>query len=169
MVGEGAVEALLAMLQDYANARTKFLAQIGRPSSCRDPLAEFSEVLVARLLDARCAERRDQKGFDLVRRNNRRVQVKYLSNPDWNWRNEHSIDFTDGCDDYALVVVVGFRVEVVLIFPRESIGQVYTALGKRHQGQGSKLLFTRRNCEVILEQPSTFQELGVEVYRLGFG
>jgi len=168
-VSASAVEDLLALLQDYARARAEFLAQIERPTSCRDPLAEFSEVLVARLLNAECAGRRDQKGFDLIRPDNRRVQVKYLSNPDWNWRNEHTIDFTGGCDDYALVIIVDFRVEAVLVFPRESIARVYTVLGKRHRGQGSRLLFTRRNCEVILESPAKFQELGVEVYRLGLG
>ena len=81
------VSELLDAFRVYADARLKFLSQIGRGASCRDPLAEFSEVLVACLLNAKPADSRVQKGYDPIRPNGRRVQVKYLANPQHPWVN----------------------------------------------------------------------------------
>lgn len=43
------VHEILQAYQTYARARLAFLAAIATHSSCRDPLAEFSERLVAQL------------------------------------------------------------------------------------------------------------------------
>jgi hypothetical protein len=43
---------LVAALEQYRNARQHFLALLGLPMSNRDPLAEFSEHLVAALTGA---------------------------------------------------------------------------------------------------------------------
>jgi hypothetical protein len=43
------VTKLCAAYQAYAKARSKLLSVLPRVDSCRDPLAEFSEMLVAKL------------------------------------------------------------------------------------------------------------------------
>lgn len=132
--------------------------------SCRDPLAEFSEVLVAELTSAELATSRVQRLYDLTRPNGRRVQVRYLANPGAQWINEHRVHFEAGLDDYALVIYVGFRLEAVLIFSRETIGQVCAALGKRHPDQNTTLQFTQRNYAAIVRDHVDFRSLGVDVF-----
>ena len=94
-----AIESLRA----YADARRQLLAVMDRSSSCRDPLAEFAEWIVAILLDAEPAVSRVQRGYDLVRRDGRRVQVKYLANTCADrWVNEHAILCSDELDGTRL-------------------------------------------------------------------
>jgi len=57
---------LLTHFKTYTNSRAQFLNAIGLPNSCRDPFAEFSEILVSKLLPANLAESRVQRGFDLI-------------------------------------------------------------------------------------------------------
>ncbi len=162
------LQDLLTAFAHYTQARRALLELLGRPGSCRDPLAEFSEVLVAHLLGGSLAASRVQKGFDLIRPNGRRVQVKYLANPQGtSWRNEHRIDFRNcDCEDYALVIFEDFTPQAVLVFPRETVGQVTRLLKKRHAHLEATLQFTKRNYQAILAASSEFAELGVEVYRL---
>lgn len=127
-------------------------------------MAEYSEVLVAVLLDAKMADSRVQKGFDLIRRNGRRVQVKYLANPTQRWINEHEIIFTNEIDDYALVIFGGLDLESVLIFPAETMGRITALLRKRHPKQDTTLQFTQKNCCTIIQNKSDFIALGVEIY-----
>jgi hypothetical protein len=58
---------LLTNFQTYSEARRLFLEQLELPTSCRDPLSEFSEMLVAALLNANLADSRVQKDYDLTR------------------------------------------------------------------------------------------------------
>lgn len=156
---------LLSQFQAYSKARSQFLEQLNLSKSCRDPLAEFSEILVSRILSATLADSRVQKGYDLVRPNQRLVQVKYLLNPSKVWINEHPIRFPPLVDEYALVIFVGLQLEAVLVFQRESLSQVCALLAKAHPNQDITLQFTRRNYESILSEKSKFEKLGLEVYR----
>lgn len=61
------VKKLCAAYKEYAKARSKLLSFLPRVDSCRDPLAEFSETLVAKLLCSPRAASPVQKGYDLVR------------------------------------------------------------------------------------------------------
>jgi len=155
---------LLSQFQIYSKSRSQFLEQINLSKSCRDPLAEFSEVLVGKILNATLADSRVQKGYDLIKPNQRLVQVKYLCNPSRNWINEHPIKFPDTVDEYALVIFVSLQLESVLVFQRETLSQVCSLLAKAHPNQDTTLQFTRRNYETILSKKSKFEKLGLEVY-----
>lgn len=157
---------LLTHFKTYTNSRAQFLNAIGLPNSCRDPFAEFSEILVSKLLPANLAESRVQRGFDLIRPDGRLVQVKYLSNPAGKWINEHPIFFPESVDEYALVIYIALQVESVLVFKRKTLSKVCVLLGKRHPNQNLTLQFTKRNYETILSNPALFEELGMEVYNL---
>ena len=156
---------LLAHYRSYTQSRKKFLAEMGLPTSCRDPFAEFSEILVAKLLDASTARSRVQKGYDLVKSDGRRVQVRYLCNPSQGWVNEHYIYFDNDVDDYALVIIEGLDLSSVLFFPKETIGQVATLLKKRHPKRDRSIQFTQRNYRTIHTNQADFAALGVETYR----
>jgi hypothetical protein len=73
------VHKLLDAYTEYCRSRLKLLSLLPRPSSCGDPVSEFSETLVAKLLNAKCAVSPVQKGYDLTRPNSRTVQVESLS------------------------------------------------------------------------------------------
>jgi hypothetical protein len=148
----------------YAEARRAFLGQIDHTVSNRDPLAEFSEVLVAQLLSGRLAASRVEKGYDLTDPEGRRVQVRYLANPAQEWINEHAVD-TREVDRYALVVFEDLEPQHVLVFPRD-LTAICAALGKRHGSQDRLLQMTRRNYRQILEQQERFAALGVLVLNL---
>ncbi len=158
---------IVSQYQGYAATRRRFLDTIDCGTSCRDPLSEFSEVLAAKLLNARKAESRVQKGYDLIRKTEqgqRFVQVKYLCNPADKWVNEHDIRFTPGVDAYALVVFVALRLQAVIVFPAESIEAICKLLGKRHADQDKRLLLTQRNFEVLLSERARFEQEGVEIF-----
>jgi hypothetical protein len=159
------VADLLTSYRSYARSRKQFLAASGLPDSCRDPLAEFSEVLVAAVLNASKADSRVQKGYDLTRPNGRKVQVKYLCNPSRGWINEHYVYFADGVDDYALVIFEGLDLRAVIIFVRESISQVAALLKKRHPKQEVSIQFTQRNYRTILTRQAEFFGLGIELHQ----
>ncbi len=160
----GVVE-LLSQFESYSKSRGRFLEQLNLSKSCRDPLAEFSEVLVGKLLNATLADSRVQKGYDLIKPNQRLVQVKYLCNPSRNWINEHPVKFPDSVDEYALVIFVSLQLESVLVFQRETLWQVCALLGKTHPNQDTTLQFTRRNYENIISGKSEFEKLGLEIFR----
>ena len=159
------VVGLLSQFQIYSKVRSQFLEQLTLSKSCRDPLAEFSEILVGKILNATLADSRVQKGYDLIRPNQRLVQVKYLLNPSRVWINEHLIKFPSMVDEYALVILVALQLEAVLVFQRETLSQVSFLLAKAHPNQDTTLQFTRRNYETILSEKSKFEKLGLEVYR----
>lgn len=82
---------LLAALNAYRIARQALLIRLGLPSSNRDPLAEFSEHLVAALTGGTLATSRVQARYDLVLGDSTTVQVRYLANPAGPWVNEHLV------------------------------------------------------------------------------
>ena len=55
-------QGLRIALEHYARGRAELLEAIGVTGSNRDPLAEFSERLVAALLDGELASNRVQRG-----------------------------------------------------------------------------------------------------------
>jgi len=155
----------LSALQPYLSARKALLKVIECSGSCRDPLAEFSEYVVARQLNARLAASRVQKGFDLVGPTGRRIQVKYLSNPNEKWINEHPVVFPPEADDFALVVFEAFELRAVLVFPRESMQPAGRLLRKRHPDQERTLQFTQRNFLQILQHQEAFEAVGIRVFQ----
>lgn len=158
---------LLSQFRIYAKSRSQFLEQINRSISCRDTLSEFSEVIVGKLLNARHADNRVQKGYDLVRPNGQFVQVKYLSNPLNRWINWHVVLFPETVDEYALAIFVSLQLEAVIVFKRGTLGQVCSLLRKRHPNQDTILQFTKRNYEMILSEKAKFEELRLEIYQFG--
>lgn len=158
------IQNLISQFNSYSEARKTFLSEMNMPASCRDPFSEFSEYLAAKLLNAELAESRVQKGYDLIRPDGRKVQVKYLSNPGMKWINEHHIKFDGECDDYALVIITAFKIEVVIIFRKESIREVCNLLGKRHDNQDKCLQFTRKNFNFLLENKILFTKKGIQIF-----
>ena len=154
---------MLTALQAYRHARATFLQALGCDTSNRDPFAEFSEHLVAGLLDAELAASRVQKGYDVTTPDGDRVQVRYLANPADRWVNEHLVDFRGDCDRYALVVFEAFDPKSVVVFRRASLGAVCAALGKRHPNQDVTLQLTERNYRQLLAERDEFGRHGVEV------
>jgi len=160
---EEEVERLLDAFAEYSEARLKLLALLSQGN--RDPLADFSEHLVARLVNGTLADNRVQKGWD-VRSGDQLIQVKYLANSAGDhWVNEITIRSVPGVDRFALLVYESFVPLAVLIFPSDLSG-VCAELGKRHPDQASSLQFTRRNFRSVLERPERFGELGVQVVDL---
>lgn len=86
-------EELREAFERYSRGRAELLEAIGVSVSNRDPLAEFSEMVIAALLDGEPAKNRVQRGWDVVAAR-RRVQVKYLANPADQWVNEHHLHIT---------------------------------------------------------------------------
>lgn len=68
-----------------------------------------------------------------------------------------------GVDWYALVIIEGFQVSGVAVFPA-ALGPVCRALGKRHPGQDTMLQFGRRNWLAIRDDPGRFRALGMRVW-----
>ena len=101
----------------------------------------------------------------MIRKNGRLVQVRYLSNPADHWRNEHNIHFSQGLDDSGLRIFEKLALQSVLVFPKETYEKVAKLLGKRHGKQDTSIQFTRKNYLTILEEPSKFTYLNVEIFR----
>lgn len=159
-------DELLKAFAAYRAARLKFLHQIGRPTSNRDPLAEFSECLVALLLGGTLAGSPVQKDYDVIGPDGQRIQVKYLANPRGYWVNEHHVQFHGEMDAYAIVLFEELEPTHVIVFQREGLEEVGRRLGKRHSNQSSSLRLTRRNVHTILENTSEFEQLRVKVITL---
>jgi len=161
--------ALVAALDAYRQARQTLLAALHLPQSNRDPLAEFSEHLVAALTGAALAPSRVQAGHDLVLPDRQKIQVRYLANPSGAWVNEHLVQRIPGVEWYALVLFEAFAVIGVLALPADRLTQLGQALGKRHPRQDETLQLTRRNWCAIREDPNRFREFGVHAWLPPFG
>ena len=157
---------LVQAQQAYREARQHFLAALGCPESNRDPLAEFSERLVAALVDGATAQSRVQRDYDVVEASGHRIQVRYLANPAGRWVNEPLVKFTPQMDQYAVVIIEALRPTTVLIFARDTLADVCAALGKRHPDQVTTLQLTQRNVLQILAAPAAFGALGARVFTL---
>jgi hypothetical protein len=147
----------------YRLERTTFLHKLGCPGSNRDPLAEFSERLVATLVKGQLVESRVQPDYDIIGPEGERIQVKYLANPLDKWINEHEIKFTPNMDSYALVFFENLQLVAVLLFSQAGIEGVCQALKKRHPNQDKSLQLTQRNFRQILDSAETFQRFGARV------
>lgn len=157
------IARLSEALDRYADARGLFLRALRRGTSNRDPLAEFSEQLAETLFGGKLADNRVQKAYDLVDGENRRVQVKYLSNSGQRWVNEHVIRFDAGVDIYALLIFEDLRPIAMLTFERTRLAEIGTALQKKHAALDMTLQFTQRNFRTILAEAAKFRERGVRV------
>lgn len=135
--------------------------------SNKDPLAEWSEHLVAALLDGTLAASPVQKDYDLTTPAGEKVQVRYLANRSGlpgAWVNEHRVISVPGVDRYALVVFEGFRPLAVLVFPFD-LTQINAALKKKAPKQDYELQFTRANFLQIMGERQRFQELGMQIWQ----
>ena len=159
-------ERLLAALAGYRQGRRRLLASLGCPASNRDPLAEFSERLVAVLLGGTLAASRVQKGHDLVTSAGETIQVRYLANTSAAWVNEHTVSFNQHLDRYALVIFEDFDPKAVLVFPREAMGAICAMLGKRHPNQARTLQLTHRNYQQLLIERERFAQSGMNILHL---
>lgn len=155
---------LMNLMRSYSAARRELLESMGCNTSNRDPLAEFSECLMAALLEGELAESRVQPNYDLTDPTGRRVQVKYLANPSAGWVNEHTIHFRDGVDDYAIVFFEDLLPIAAIIFPRTTLAAVCADLGKRHPRQDEVLQLTRRNVQDIRSNAEAMANHGVRVF-----
>ncbi len=165
------VSELVEALENYREARLKLLAMLGLPHSNREPLAEWSEHLVAALLDGELAKSPVQPGWDLTTPAGEKVQVRFLANRaglPGSWVNEHRVIIPPGVDRYAVVVFEALRPLTVLIFPAD-LKVINEKLKKRSKNQGSVLELTRANYLEILQNRVAFEELGVRVWALGGG
>lgn len=159
----GRLRELTAALDAYRPARQRLLATLDLGVSNRDPLAEWSEHLVAALSGGALAPSRVQADYDLTTPEGERAQVRYLANPDTIWVNEHLVRSLPGVDFYALVLFEAFEVTGVLLFPSD-LTLIGAALGKRHGEQGTTLQFTRRNWWTIRNDPERFRGLGMAIW-----
>jgi hypothetical protein len=93
--------------------------------SNRDPLAEFSEWLVAAIVDGARADSPVQKGWDVRTADGEKFQVKYLANPAGSWVNEHEIRISELMDSYAIVIFEALLPNAVIIFPARNLCRGY--------------------------------------------
>jgi hypothetical protein len=159
------VASLLAGLEAYRPARRDFLKLIGPAESNRDPLAEFSEYLVAAILGGEPAIGRVQTGHDILLADGGRVQVKYLANSGPVWVNDHWVRHIPGVTSYALVLFEELTVVGMVVFRLDRLAGICGALGKRHPRQDTELQFTRRNWLAIRDNANLFRTLGAKVWQ----
>lgn len=155
--------ALREAFKRYSQGRAELLEAIGVRGSNRDPLAEFSERLVAALLDGEMASNRVQRGWDVLA-GGRHVQVRYLANPADGWINEHHVQMTDDLDDYAIVFFEALLPISVVVLSKERLVEINSMLGKRHPRQDVTLQLTRVNYRQLLAERDRFSTVGVRVF-----
>ncbi len=163
------IRELVEALAHYREARLQLLAVLGLPYSNREPLAEWSEHLVAALLDGQLAKSPVQPDWDLTTTAGDKVQVRFLANRSGlpgSWINEHRVAIPPGVDRYALVIFEGLRPLTVLILPAD-LRAINARLKKRTKHQKSVLELTRANYLEIVENRTTFEGLGVGIWTLG--
>lgn len=151
----------------YARGRAELLEAIGVTGSNRDPLAEFSERLIAALLGGTLAENRMQRGWD-VKVGKRQVQVKYLANGTDAWVNEHQIQVTREMHDYAIVFFEALLPVTAVVFSCDRLLEVGTALQKKHPNQDTTLQLTRANYLQLIAERERFAQLGVRLFDLRY-
>ena len=159
------VGPLLSIWDEYRKKRFEFLNTIGIPESNKDPLSEFSEVLIANLLGGKKAKSRVQKGYDIIA-DGKKIQVKYLSNPPNNWINWHIIKFTEDMDKYALVYFENLIPQAIFIFKKQNLSRICRLLGKRHKNQDQELQFTKSNYFELLNEPEIYEKEGIDIINL---
>ena len=161
------VTDLLRSWSAYRNARVSLLGTMNLSQSCRDPLSEFAEQLVAHLVGGTLAGNRVQKGWDVREKNGDTIQVKYLANASsGGWVNWHTVEPTEHQDGWALVIYIDLSPVAVYIFPSGDLSLICEALGKRHGNQAATLQFTKTNHEAISGDAQKYEALGMRVFLL---
>jgi len=162
------IDVLMETWSRYRPARLDLLSRLHRPKSLRDPVCEWSEMLVKQLLHGRFPVKPDQsidpvrKDYDVVLdKDGTQVQIKSLSNLSGKWVNEHLIQFTGSVGAYAIVFFTDLRPETVLIFPKQQLKHICERLRKRHPKQDTELQLTQRNFGQILAEKRAFAYLAV--------
>lgn len=154
-----------AAYQRYVEARNALLDELQlKRRSNRDPLAEFSEWLVAALAVGTLADSPVQPGWDVRTPDDEKIQVKYLANPADSWVNEHSIQVSELMDSYAIVIFEALLPQAVIVFPVRNLAAIGTKLHKRHGNLDTTLQFTRANYRQIRKDAAGFKALGVRLY-----
>jgi len=97
-VDDAALTHQLDNLVRYVAARVELLG--GLRTGNRDPLVEWTERLVAVLLDGELATSPVQKDWD-VRAGEDLIQVRYLANSEGRWVNEDRVQSKPGFNRYA--------------------------------------------------------------------
>ncbi len=160
------VSDLVEALERYREARLELLGVLGLPHSNREPLAEWSEHLVAALVDGQLAESPVQAGWDVTTPAGEKVQVRSLANRaglPGGWINEHRVVIPPGVHRYALVIFEGLLPVTVLMFPAD-LRVINTKLKKQTKDQESVLELTRTNYLNIVQNPTVFQRLGMHIW-----
>lgn len=160
------LERVLEIYGRYVDARKALLSELrlGRDSN-RDPLAEFSEWLVAAIAGGRLAASPVQAHWDVEAPSLGKVQVKYLANSgNERWVNEHSVKVSALQDAYAIVFYESLLPVSVVLLPVRGLEAVCAALGKRHPNQDTTLQLTRVNYVRLLNEPAVFRPLGVRAW-----
>lgn len=150
--------------EQYGAARAAFLAELGLPNSNRDPLAEFSERLVAAIVGGNLAASRVQAGYDVESPTGEKIQVKYLANPPGRWVNEHPVKVTDLMDSYAIVFFESLLPTATIILPRVGLKAIGEALGKKHPNLDSTLQLTQANYARLISDRDLFRAMGVRSF-----
>ena len=165
------IDVLMETWSRYRPARLDLLSRLHRPKSLRDPVCEWSEMLVKQLLHGRFPVKPDQsidpvrKDYDVVLdKDGTQVQIKSLSNLSGKWVNEHLIQFTGSVGAYAIVFFTDLRPETVLIFPKQQLKHICERLRKRHPKQDTELQLTQRNFGQILAEKRAFAYLGIRIW-----
>lgn len=165
------IDMLMETWNCYRPARLDLLSRLHRPKSLRDPVCEWSEMLVKQLLHGRFPIKPDQsidpvrKDYDIVLdKDGTQVQIKSLSNLNGKWVNEHLIQFTGSIGAYAIVFFTDLRPETVLIFPKQQLKRIFERLRKRHPKQDTELQLTQRNFGQILAEKRDFAYLGIRIW-----
>jgi len=156
--------ALQRAFEQYGAARAAFLAELGLPNSNRDPLAEFSERLIAAIVGGSLAPSRVQVGYDVESPTGEKIQVKYLANPPGRWVNEHPVKVTDLMDSYAIVFFESLLPMAAIVLPRVGLKAIGEALAKRHPKLESTLQVTQANYSRLISERSAFRALGVRLF-----
>lgn len=153
----------------YLAARRRLLTFLDIERSNREPMAEFSEVLVRDLVAGELAPSRTEKGWDVRTPDGEKIQVRYLTNRTGNWSNWHWVGCSDLYDWYALVIFIDLTPAAVHMFPATDLTAICTALKKRHANQSRFLSYTYGNYVAISSDPSRFEQLGMRVWDLRSG
>lgn len=151
---------------DYVAARRDLLHHLEIDRSNREPMAEFSEVLVRDLVDGELAPSRTEKGWDVRSPDGKKIQVRYLTNRTGNWGNWHWVACSHLYDWYALVVFIDLSPAAVHMFPAYDLTAICDALKKRHANQDRLLSYTYGNYCAISSDPTRFETLGMRVWDL---
>lgn len=168
---ESSFNVLMEAWSRYRLARLDLLSRLHRPESLRDPVGEWSEMLVKKLLNGRFPVKPDgqsidpvRTGYDVELEDKTLVQVRSLSNPSGKWMNEHYIKFTSGVAAYGIVFFNDLRPKTVIVFPKEQLAHICERLGKKHGMQDRELQLGQLNFEQILAEKSIFAGLGMRIW-----